>query len=137
MADELSLSPDEIASLIVRVRALMAREESAAPESDGSPSDDDSTALLRETEDDLSRDSLIDDIEALNTDKQAELVALMWLGRGDGEPDEWESLYETAYERHETPTAEYLLGHPLLAEYWAGGLDALGLGSVTMDYRGR
>lgn len=137
MADELSLSHDRIASLIVRVRALMAHEETASPGSEAKPSDDDSTALLQETDDDLSRDSLMEDIESLDTEKQAELVALMWLGRGDAEPDDWDSLYETAYERHETPTAEYLLGHPLLAEYWAGGLDALGLGSVTMDYRGR
>lgn len=137
MANGLSLSPDYLAGLILRVRALMAREETAISDPAGNPSDDERPAVLQETDDDLSREALVEDIEMLDTDKKAELVALMWLGRGDAEPGDWERLFDTAYDRRETPTAEYLLGHPLVAEYWAVGLDALGLGSVTMDYRGR
>jgi hypothetical protein len=35
----------------------------------------------------------------LNEDEQIDLVALMWLGRGDGTIDEWEDLRSQAAER--------------------------------------
>jgi hypothetical protein len=57
-------------------------------------------------------------------------VALMWLGRGDGEPEEWDSLVQQAMERREVPTARYLLDHPLVAEAWLDALEALGYGSL-------
>lgn len=110
MANALFLSLDYIAELVLRVRALMAHEERAIPELGGNPGYDEGSAVLQETDDDLSRSSLLEDIETLDTDKHADLVAFMWLGRSDAEPEDWDSAYETACERHEASTAEYLLG---------------------------
>lgn len=137
MADELKISSDYVGRLLLRVRALMAREETAIPDAGGNPLDDERPVVLQETDDNMSREELLAEIEGIDDDKQAELVALMWLGRGDAEPEEWESLVETARERRETPTGEYLLDHPLLAEHWASGLEALGYGSVVSYFDSR
>jgi hypothetical protein len=63
----------------------------------------------------------------LSERQQAELVALMWIGRGDAEPEEWENTIELARDLKEGPTPRYLLGHPLVAEHWAEGAARLGI----------
>ena len=79
---------------------------------------DEEDDLSREELDDLSREEVVEEIQGLMPRQQAELVALMWLGRGDGEPEEWDELVARAVERREVPTENYLLDHPLLAEHW-------------------
>ena len=86
---------------------------------------------LQEEEDDLSREEVIEEIRGLEPQQQAELVALMWLGREDGEPEEWDDLVKRAIERREVPTESYLLDHPLLAEHWLDGMERLGLGGLV------
>jgi hypothetical protein len=72
-------------------------------------------------------------IRALNEDEQLDLVALMWLGRGDGTIDEWDELRSRAieargeYRNARTETARYLLGEPMLGDFLADGLDAFGI----------
>ena len=128
--DELTINQDYMATLMLRVRSLMAADEGETPETQDGFDDDEAPTLLEDGEEDLSREELVREIEGLDDDKQAELVALMWLGRGDGEAEAWAELTRLAAERRELPTAGYLLDHPLLADYWALGLDRLGYGSV-------
>ena len=54
--------------------------------------------------------------------QQAELVALMWLGRDDYDMEEWETALRDASDRWNNRTAEYLLSKPLVAEYLTEGL---------------
>jgi hypothetical protein len=54
------------------------------------------------------------------------VVAVMWVGRGDYEPDEWEEVLQQAEEQSTPWTADYLIAHPLLPHYLAEGLEALG-----------
>jgi hypothetical protein len=56
-----------------------------------------------------------------------ELVALMWIGRGDAEPEEWEQTVKLAQDLKDGPTPRYLLRHPLVAENWAEGAAKLGI----------
>jgi hypothetical protein len=128
--DELTISSAHVHMLILKVRALMVKEGVVMPETGGNPTDDQLPDTLQDQPDNLRREEVIEALEALNPDKQAELVALMWLGRGDGEPEEWENLLKLADERHEVSTASYLLDHPLVADYWAEGLDRLGYGTL-------
>ena len=68
-------------------------------------------------------------IGALTEDEQIDLVALMWLGRGDGKIEEWDDL-RAPRGRARTQrgaTARYLLGEPMLGDLLAEGLDAFGL----------
>ncbi len=99
--DKLNLSPEFLRNLILQLRALMAQEEEVSPDSGSNPSDDEGAATLQETPDNLLRAGLETEIEDLEPDQQAELVALMWIGRGDMEPEEWEEALALAAERHE------------------------------------
>ena len=66
-------------------------------------------------------------ISAMDVDEQCELVALCWVGRDDFFPDEWEEAVEEARGRRETPTADYLLGLPQLADFLQEGLSKFDL----------
>ena len=60
--------------------------------------------------------------------KQANLVAITWIGRGTYGPEDWEEALATARaEAHHPQTWRYLLGIPQLADYLEDGLDALGI----------
>ena len=110
----------------MKVRAIMAREATDISDPGGNASDDAVPAALQELRGDLSREELIEEIQGLNDRQQAELVALMWLGREDGGPAEWQEYIDRALESKTTPTEHYLLDQPLLAEYWSDGLETWG-----------
>jgi hypothetical protein len=83
--------------------------------------------VLQDSRGDLTRAEIRKQIEGLSEREQAELVALMWIGRGDAEPVEWENTVELARDLKEGPTPRYLLGHPLVAEHWEEGAARLGI----------
>jgi hypothetical protein len=131
MMAELSIDPTYLRHLIVKVRAFMGKESTDIPDDASNPIDDAlPPSALQDEEDDLSREEVIEEIRGLNPRQQAELVALMWLGREDGEAEEWEDLVTRALERREVPTENYLLDHPLLAEHWLDGMERLGVGGL-------
>lgn len=130
---DLSISPDYVARLIVKMRGVQTREELVDPDPGSNPTDDRMVGTLQEGPGDLSRAEIVQEIAGLNPDQQNELVALMWLGRGDFEPAEWKTAVRTASERREQPTASYLLSQPLAADYWAEGLERLGFGVPVLD----
>lgn len=73
-------------------------------------------------------------IDELNEDAQIELVALLWMGRGDySGPEEWPEALREARERHNERTADYLLGNPLVADHLEEGLSQLGLSCEGTD----
>ena len=78
-------------------------------------------------------------VERLGMDEQAELTAIMWIGRGSFEAEELEEAVETAKREATVPTADYLIGTPHLANNIEAGLDALGVDvqDVEEDVIGR
>lgn len=72
-------------------------------------------------------------IEGLNEDQQADLVALMWIGRGSFEPEDLAEAIATAKAEATTPTADYLLGSPHLADHLESALDALGIDVTDIE----
>jgi hypothetical protein len=66
-------------------------------------------------------------IGAMPEEEQAELVAIMWIGRGSFEPEDWDEALWTALTEATTPTADYLIGTPHLSDNLEMGLEALGL----------
>jgi hypothetical protein len=127
MAVTLSLPSDYLDRLIVRTRALQAREAEVDPLPASNPSDDNMRDALQDTRGDLSREELREELQGLTERAKAELVALMWIGRGDEEPNDWEAVVEMARARADTPTPEYLLSEPLVGEHWSEGAERLGL----------
>ena len=67
-----------------------------------------------------------DFVEAMTEDEQAELVAVMWIGRGSFEVEDFAEAVNTARAEATTPCADYLIGTPHLSENLENGLDALG-----------
>lgn len=131
--NELTIAPGYLRSLILRIRALMAKEATVMPDVGGNAVDDAGPKTLQEIPGDLTREELLEEFEGLDDDKLAELVALMWIGRGDADAESWEETLQLARDRREGSTGEYLLGHPLVADYWAEGLDKLGHGSSVLE----
>ena len=72
--------------------------------------------------DDATYDELKSWIRAINHDDQCQIVALAWVGRGDFGKDEWDEALKIAHDEHNSRTAEYLLGMPLLPDYLEDGL---------------
>lgn len=66
-------------------------------------------------------------IDSLNEDEQTSLVALAWVGRGAFEAEDFADALATARAEATTPTADYLMGMPHLAENLEAGLEALGI----------
>ena len=131
--EELNLNPEFLRALLLKMRALMAQEELVSPDSGSNPTDDEGPATLQDDPDNLTRGEVVAAVEDLEPDQQAELVALMWIGRGDMEPEEWEEAKTLAVERHEGATADYLLSHPHVADYVEEGLDRLLDGTDLME----
>ncbi|WP_299871141.1 DUF3775 domain-containing protein [uncultured Sulfitobacter sp.] len=71
--------------------------------------------------------SLSDFISGLNDDEKANLVAVMWIGRGSFEAEELEYAKEEARREASAPTENYLSGIPSLPEHLESGLEALGI----------
>lgn len=124
---EISINRDYLARLIVRVRGLQARESVVDPNSGSNPTDDQMLDVLQDSEGDLTRRELASEIQGLADRQQAELVALMWVGRGDAEPEEWDATIALARERKTGPTATYLLREPMVGDYWSEGAERLGI----------
>lgn len=72
-------------------------------------------------------DELYAFIDDLNDDEKAHLTAIAWVGRGSFEAEDYAEAVSTARAEATTPTADYLMGMPHLAENLEGGLDALGI----------
>ena len=70
---------------------------------------------------------LRDFIAGLTEDEQAELTAVMWIGRGTFDADDLEEAISTARAEKTTPTEDYLMGEPHLADHLEAGMEALGL----------
>ncbi|MCG7572776.1 DUF3775 domain-containing protein [Phaeobacter sp. CNT1-3] len=72
-------------------------------------------------------------IDRMTEEEQADMVALMWIGRGSFEPEEWDEARDTAVAEATTPTADYLIGTPHLSDHLENGLEALGLSATDEE----
>jgi hypothetical protein len=83
--------------------------------------------IFQAREGDLAAEELYAFIAGLNVDEKAHLTAIAWVGRGAFEPEEYQEAVGTAYSEATTPTEDYLMGMPHLAENLEAGLEALGI----------
>jgi hypothetical protein len=122
----LEMNPDIVCTIIERAREFHAKEEVVIPEEPGSPADDWALQVLADHADDLTYQDLKTQIDDLDPEQQVQLVALMWMGRGDYEADEWDTALSEAKDNWTPTVAEYLIATPLVADYLSEGLDMLG-----------
>jgi hypothetical protein len=122
----LAISAAKVAAIITKARQFDVKDVVTDPDPSSNASDDAMLAVLEDHADDPVRTLLTATVRGLNEDEQIDLVALTWLGRGDGELDDWEELRAEASRAHNKRTAEYLLGIPLLGDYLEEALAQLG-----------
>ncbi|MGV6804660.1 MAG: DUF3775 domain-containing protein [Ruegeria sp.] len=72
-------------------------------------------------------------IDRMDEDEQAELVAIMWIGRESFFPDDLSEAIATAKAEASTPCADYLIGTPHLADHLENGLDTLGVSAEDVE----
>lgn len=82
--------------------------------------------ILEDDKNDPVELELVSFIHDLNIDEKVELVALAWLGRGDGDLGNWNALCSAARSAANTHTPAYLMGIPLLSDYLEEGLSLFG-----------
>lgn len=112
--------------IIAKAREFQAKEAVVIPEAPDSPSDDWALQVLADHRDDPCLREIEDTLAALNGRQRAELIALMWLGRGDYDIEDWEDAVDEALGDLSMRAAEYLLAHPMVSDYLEEGLIAHG-----------
>ena len=127
MADPtLTISSESVCFIIVKAREFDAQDVVTDPDSGSNAADDGAASVLEAHSDDLTQKELVAFITALSEEEQADLVALLWLGRGDGTMEDWDDLRDEAQRQHNNRTATYLLGEPLLSDHLEDGLSQFG-----------
>lgn len=125
----MDIALDKVCELILRVRAIDVKEGLTDPASGSNPIDDGSIDALTSAPDDATEEEIRDVIAGLNDDERADLIALVYIGRGDMEPEEWGAAVRLAREREAASslsTADWLIGIPNLADLLDEGLAAMG-----------
>lgn len=126
-APSLSISPEKVCFIVVKAREFDAKDVVTDPGDSSNATDDAMIAVLEDHSDDPVAQELRGFIDALTEDEQVDLVALAWLGRGDGTVEDWNDLRAEALRAHNNRTASYLLGMPLLPDHLEDALSQIGL----------
>ena len=121
---ELSISPDKVFFIITKAR--QSDIEADEPELISGLTDDDSVQGQGSGKGTDSAE-LSGFVRDLNVDEQIDLVALMWLGRGDGDISNWRELRAQATQAHNNRTAAYLIGTPMLSDLLEEAMSQFGL----------
>lgn len=123
----LSLTLETACFIVAKAREYDVKVPPAEPDPASNAADSDASDILSDYQDDATTAELADAIDGLNEDQKAELVALVWIGRGDFEADAWQTALQAARDRHTGRTRDYLFGVPRLADLLEEGLSQFGL----------
>lgn len=116
-APELSLSPQKLCFIIAKAREFDVKDVVTDPGNSSNATDDGMLSVLEDHRDDPVVQEITAVIRSMSEDEQIDLVALTWLGRGDGTLEDWAELRAEAARAHNQRTAQYLLGMPLLPDF--------------------
>lgn len=119
------LAVEKVCFIVVKAREFDAAADE--PSDASNPSDDRFVRALTPANEKTTQRELTAFINALDEDEQTELVALLFVGRGDYTPEEWNDALAAARDRGDPPVARFLLGEPLLGDLLEDGLSAFDL----------
>ncbi len=136
-ADKLTIPLEKLCFFIGKARQFDGKDVLTDPGDSSNATDDGMREVLEDHVDDPVYLELTSMIWALNEDEQIDLITLVWIGRGDGAPDDWDTLRLEAGRDHNNRTAAYVLGIPLLADYLEEALSQFDLSCGDLDERDR
>jgi hypothetical protein len=122
----LAITSDKVCFVIIKAREYDVKDVVTEPDPGSNAADDGMIGVLEDHGDDPVADEIRGFVDIMTEDEQIDLVALTWLGRGDGTLEDWAELRGEAARAHNKRTAAYLLGIPLLADYLEEGLSQFG-----------
>ncbi|NWG47035.1 MAG: DUF3775 domain-containing protein [Alphaproteobacteria bacterium] len=125
----LAVSPETVTFIVLTARAFSAKEEVTDPGAASNALDDHAIGTLEHRRSDPTAEELMGAVNALTETGQRDLLALLWLGRGDFEPSEWDAARTAAAEVRDLHVARYLIETPLAGDHLAEGLSLLGYGT--------
>jgi hypothetical protein len=123
----LTISLEKLTFIIEKAREFDAETPADAGDLGSNPADDGESDILLGSPDNSTEQELHDAIDGLNIDEQEELLALIWIGRGDFTKGDWPAAISLARQTRTASEADYLIGTPLLADYLEEAVSALGL----------
>jgi hypothetical protein len=124
---DISISAEKVAFLIEKTREFDAKEGATDPASGSNGADDKMIDVLTDNASDPVAQEIAGFVDGLTEDEQIDVIALMRLGRGDAEIEEWNNLRREIRDTRDQPIARVLLGEPLVSDYLAEGLSAFGI----------
>ncbi|MBV8168516.1 MAG: DUF3775 domain-containing protein [Alphaproteobacteria bacterium] len=129
----LTIPLEKLAFIIEKAREFDAEVDLVDENPGSNQADDAGVAILEDTPDNPVIQELTNVLNDLNVDEQDEVLALMWLGRGDFSRTEWRDALKLAHQRRNERETRYLVGTPLLGDYIAQGVEELGLSLGNVD----
>lgn len=123
---ELTISLEELCRIIVRAKEYDAQVPAVDPDDSSNMADDDAVDALEDETNTSVEEELQSAIDDLNEDEQAEVYALMLVGRGSYDASEWDDALQLVADEVSDITEE-LLETPMLASLLEAGLAAFDL----------
>lgn len=118
----LSLDHEKICYLIIKAREFDVKMEPEVGEPGDNPTDDAEREILFDYPDDPTVEEIRSFLATFNVDEMAELLALMWVGAGDYDIEEWDDALQAARDDPDNRRIDAFLGMPLLGDFLEEGL---------------
>lgn len=123
----IALPVQKLAFIIEKAREFDALVDEDDPNSGSNPTDDMEVAILEATPENPTEEELTAVLGNLSDDELTELLALLWVGRGDYDRESWREALHQAREAKNKRIVRYLVGTPMLGDLIEEGLAELGV----------
>jgi hypothetical protein len=129
----LGIDPEKVCYLITLARQFQAKVEPVEADPGSNMSDDGFREILEDYADDPVLLEMRQFLTDLNVEEYRNLLAVMWVGRGDFDVDSWNEALTEAEAMGAERGPDYLIGMPLLSDHLEEGLEELGYSCEETD----
>lgn len=123
---ELQVSAEKVCYLIAKAREYDAKVAPVEEDPGSNPTDSGDREILEDFADDPTAFELRAALDTLDEDEAVDVIAMVWIGRGDFAGSELPEARTLAAERHRRKAANYLMGMPNFGDLLEEGLSLLG-----------
>ncbi|WP_293678586.1 DUF3775 domain-containing protein [uncultured Phenylobacterium sp.] len=123
---QLGLDPETAFFIVLKAREFHTKVELIDPDAASEPADDRAVDVLQFHPDDSVTDELIAAIGSLNEEERLDLIALIWVGRGEYSLWQWQDARERARRIDPERVLDYILGMPMVSDFLEEGLSRFG-----------
>jgi hypothetical protein len=129
----LGIDPDKVCYLVTLAHQFHAKVEPAESDPGSNMVDDGFREVLEDYADDPVLIEMRQFLTDLNVEEYRNLLALMWVGRGDFDVEAWDEALAEAEALRAERGPDYLIGTPLLSDHLEQGLEELGYSCEATD----